>query len=144
MTTRAISSFDVTGWDQAPGGERAEAQGLLFSRATVKKAFQGDLVGESTAELLMCQADATDLTAGAGYVASERFEGHLGDRRGTFVLQHWGLSDATGQRTGGHVVPGSGTGDLAGLTGEVVIAVSAEGEHTLTLDYVMDRGAESP
>jgi hypothetical protein len=133
MPNRAISRFDVTGWDQMPYGDEGESPSL--SRATVKKAFRGDLTGESIAELLMCQADTSDLAAGAGYVASERVVGHLGDRSGSFVLQHWGVSHARGRRTGGHVVPGSGTGDLDGLTGTVEISVDAEGGHTLILDY---------
>ena len=134
MTTRAISSFEVTGWDQAPYGNGDDGPSL--SRATVRKKFGGDLEAESTAELLMCQADKSDLGAGAGYVASELVTGRLGGRAGTFVLQHWGLSGgAAGQRTGGHVVPGSGTGDLNGLTGTVEIVVDADGAHTLTLSY---------
>ena len=43
------------------------ARSLLV--ATVKKSFEGDLVGKSTAELLACQSNEKDLTAGAGYVA---------------------------------------------------------------------------
>ncbi len=132
----AVSSFQVTGWEQVPYDDGTA--GPAMSRATVKKAFEGDLEGESTAELLMCQADTSDLSAGAGYVASERVTGRLGDRDGTFILQHWGVSAAGTQRTGGHVVPGSGTGDLAGLTGDVVVAVDADGAHTLTLDYEID------
>ncbi len=134
MTIRAISSFDVTGWDQTRYEE--EVTGPELSRATVRKAFRGDLVGESTAELLMCQADPSDLSSGAGYVASERVVARLGGRAGTFVLQHWGLSGGGGpQKAAGHVVPGSGTGELAGLSGEVEISVDANGGHTLTLDY---------
>ncbi len=134
MTIRAISSFDVTGWDQTPYEE--EVTGPQLSRATVRKTFRGDLVGESTAELLMCQADPSDLSSGAGYVASERVVARLSGRAGTFVLQHWGLSGGGGpQKTAGHVVPGSGTGELAGLLGEVEISVDANGDHTLTLDY---------
>ena len=38
-------------------------------------------------------------------------------------------------RTFGHVVPGSGTGDLAGLAGEIEIDQADNGTHTLTLDY---------
>lgn len=134
MTMRAISSFDVIGWDQTPYEDQVEGPSL--SRATVRKKFQGDLSGESTAELLMCQADLSDLSAGAGYVASERVVARLGDRTGTFVLQHWGLSGGGGpQRTSGHVVPGSGTGDLTGLSGDVEISVDADGAHTLILEY---------
>ena len=134
MIMRAISSFDVTGWDQTPYED--ETDGPAHSRATVKKTFRGDMEGESTAELLMCQADTSDLSAGAGYVASERVSARLGDREGTFAMQHWGLSGGCGPpRTGGHVVPGSGTGELAGLTGTIEISVDAEGGHTLTIDY---------
>ena len=133
MTFHAVSSFDVTGWDQSPYGDEVEKP--FLSRATVRKTFRGDLVGESTAELLMCQADTSDLEAGAGYVASERVVGRLGTRAGTFVLQHWGLSGDGGQVTSGHVVPGSGTGELEGLSGTVAISVDDEGAHTLTLDY---------
>jgi len=134
MTMRAISSFDVTGWDQTPYEE--EVKGPRLSRATVRKTFRGDLAGESTAELLMCQADPSDLSSGAGYVASERVVARLGGRAGTFVLQHWGLSGGGGpQRTSGHIVPGSGTGELAGLSGEVEISVDADGGHALTIDY---------
>lgn len=134
MTIRAVASFDVTGWDPTPSGE--EVKGPQLSRATVRKAFRGDLVGESTAELLMCQADPSDLSLGGGYIASERVVGRLGGRAGTFVIQHWGISGGGGPpRTAGHVVPGSGTGELVGLSGEVEISIDAEGGHTLTLDY---------
>ncbi|MDX1578412.1 MAG: DUF3224 domain-containing protein [Gemmatimonadota bacterium] len=133
MTERATSSFDVTAWNQTPYGESDD--GPALSRATVRKRFEGDLTGESTAELLMCQADPDDLSAGAGYVASELVTGRLAGREGTFVLQHWGLSEGGSERTGGRVVPGSGTGDLEGLRGEVEIEVDAEGGHTLTLEY---------
>ena len=134
MAMRAVSSFEVTGWDQTPYGP--ESDGPSLSRATVRKAFSGDLAAESTAELLMCQADSSALDAGAGYVASELVVGRLGDREGSFVLQHWGLAGGgLPNRTGGHVVPGSATGELAGLSGEIEISVDASGAHTITLDY---------
>ncbi len=134
MTTRAHCTFDVTGWEQTLYDNPAD--GPRLARATVSKMFRGDLEGESTAELLMCQADPDDFAAGAGYIASERVVGRLGGRSGTFVLQHGGLGGAgTTERTFGHVVPGSGTGELAGLGGDVEISRTPEGKHTLTLDY---------
>lgn len=134
MSTRATASFDVTGWDESPYDEPED--GPRLARATVTKVFRGDLEAESTAEVLLCQRDASDLSAGGGYIASERVVGRLGGRSGTFVLQHGGLGGAgTAPRTFGHVVPGSGTGDLAGLRGEIEIRVDADGSHTLTLDY---------
>ena len=137
MAVRAVSSFEVTGWDQTPYG--GEGEGPSLSRATVRKAFSGDLDAESTAELLMCQVDPSALDAGAGYVASEIVVGRLGGREGTFVMQHWGLAGGgLPNRTAGHVIPGSGTGELAGLSGEIEISVDTDGTHTITIDYELD------
>jgi len=130
---RAVASFEVTGWDQ--GEPESGAGGPTLSHATVLKRFGGDLVAESEARLLMCQADVTDITAGAGYIAREVVRGALDGREGTFVMQHWGLSADGRERTGGQIVPGSATGDLKGLTGSVEIAVDGDGAHTLTIDY---------
>jgi len=140
VTTRIVATFKVTGWDQVAYDE--QAAGPRLARATVRKAFEGELAGTSTAELLMCQADPASLAAGAGYVASERFVGRLRERTGSFVMQHWGVrGDGGAPRTAGHVVPGSGTGGLAGLTGTVEIAVAPDGMHTLVLDCALAPGA---
>ena len=130
---RAVASFEVTGWDQ--GKAESDAGGPTLSGATVLKRFDGDLVAESEARLLMCQADVADIAAGAGYIARDVVRGALGGREGTFVMQHWGLSASGRQQTGGQIVPGSATGDLKGLTGSVEIAVDGDGAHTLTIDY---------
>ncbi len=129
----ATARFDVTGWDPTPYDQPAD--GPELSRVTIRKAFQGDLDGESTAEGLFCGMG--DPSAGAGYVVSERVTGRLGGRSGSFVIQHGGVvgSDVA-PRTFGHVVPGSGTGELAGLAGTVEID-RADGQHTLTLDYTV-------
>jgi hypothetical protein len=128
---KATASFNVTGWDPAPYDQPSD--GPELSRITIQKAFEGDLEGESTAEGLFCGMN--DPKAGAGYVVSERVTGRLGDRSGSFVIQHGGVMGPwSAPRTFGHVVPGSGTGDLVGLTGTVEID-QADGEHTLTLDY---------
>lgn len=140
MSTRIVSSFDITEWEEAPYD--APPDGPRLARATVRKTFQGDLEGESSAEVLLCQADPADLQAGGGYIASDRFTGRLGKRRGTFVFQHGGLGGAgEAMRTFGHVVPGSGTGDLVGLRGQAQVSRDSDGSHTLSLDY--DFGEDS-
>jgi hypothetical protein len=134
MSTRAVSSFDVTGWDEAPYDQ--PEGGPHLSRATVLKTFRGDLEGNSTAQLLMCRSDPSDLAAGAGYIALETITGTLEGRAGSFVVQHGGLSEPGGtQPMTSFIVTGSGRGELAGIRGTVEIAVTAEGAHTLTLDY---------
>lgn len=140
---QAISSFEVTGWDEEAYEERSHEPRL--SRATVTKRYRGDLDGEGAAELLMCQADAADYDLGAGYVASEKVSGTLLGKRGGFVMQHGGLSGGgSDPHTFGSIVPGSGTGALKGITGQVMITRDDDGKHTLTMDFTLgERAAES-
>ncbi|MCY3546762.1 MAG: DUF3224 domain-containing protein [Gemmatimonadetes bacterium] len=137
MGRRIVSAFEVTGWEETPYGE--EGEGPSLGEALVLKSYTGELEGVGRARLLMCRADPASNSENAGYVASERVEGRLAGKRGTFVLQHWGVvADGTPPRTAGHVVPGSGTDELAGLTGTMEIAVAEDGTHTLALDYELD------
>lgn len=128
MSTRATATFEVTGWEQTPYD--AGSDGVRLDRATVRKTFRGDLTAESTAELMMCLRG----DEGLGYIASERVVGRLGDRAGTFVIQHGGVQEDGEPRSFGHVVPGSGTGSLAGLCGTVTYRHDADGA-VFTLDY---------
>jgi uncharacterized protein DUF3224 len=102
------ATFEITGWDQ--DDYDAPAEGPPLTRATVRKRYDGALAGESVAELLTCGELA--------YTANERVTGTLDGRSGTFVLQHGAWEG--GQW--GFVVPGSGTGELAGLRGSVRMA----------------------
>jgi hypothetical protein len=101
------ATFEITGWDQETYDEPSD--GPPLTRATVRKRFAGALEGESVAELLTCGELA--------YMANERVTGSLDGRAGTFVLQHGAWEG--GQW--GFVVPGSGTGELAGLRGEALV-----------------------
>jgi hypothetical protein len=130
MPTVATAEFSITTWEPTPYDE--EVAGPKMTRTVVNKTFTGALTGSSVAELLTCES----ASGSAGYVAMERVEGTLDGRAGTFVIQHGGLFDAvTGKATPyGAIVPGSGTGELAGLRG------SAEYKHDdsgaiLTLHY---------
>ena len=134
MPNHAISSFDVTSWDETAYHETET--GPKLTRAVVGKTFSGDLEGASTAELLMCRANAAAAIKGAGYVAIEIIDGQLDGRKGTFVLQHGGVMvGAVPQNTFAYILPGSGTENLEGITGEAEIAVDKEGNHSLALSY---------
>jgi hypothetical protein len=115
-------SFEITGWDETTYD--APAEGPPLKRVSVRKRFSGRLEGTSTAELLIAGRE--------GYLASERVDGVLEGRRGTFVIQHGGVGD----HAFGHIVPGSGTGELEGLSGEAVFAHDEAGAR-LTLDYAL-------
>lgn len=129
MSIHTKSDFKIISWDQRPYDEPKEGSKLL--QTDVKRSFQGDIDAESTAVLLMCQAD----DGSAGYVATERVVGRIESRSGSFVMQHGGAV-AGGKVTDsfGYVVPGSGTGELQGLRGHCVWHHD-EHEATFALDY---------
>jgi hypothetical protein len=105
-----IADFEITGWDEEPE--------LTY----VRKRFTGAMEGTSVARLLTAGDDGR----GQGYVASEEVTATIDGRAGTFVLQHGGVVSANGEVLFqfGIVVPGTATGELAGLTG------TARYEHT--------------
>jgi hypothetical protein len=113
---QAKAEFKVTKWDQTEFSDVGD--GPAWARATVLKTFTGGLEGESRAELLL----AGKPEEGAGYIAQERFVGRLGDRAGSFDLQHGGAAwpDGTTSHQFGYVVPHSGMGELKGLNGTLV------------------------
>jgi hypothetical protein len=123
MGMRFTQNFEIIKWDQATYDE---SDGLELGRATVSKQFTGELVGTSSAELLTVATPAGP----AAYTAVERFSGTLAGRDGSFVMLH-GATAAEWAATGRIVTAG---GDLAGLTGTVVIEHDEEGPR-ITLDY---------
>lgn len=121
------TDFEVTGWE--PNVYDEPGEGPALARVTVRKTFRGVIDGTSVAEVL-----TADGPNGRGYVASERFAGAVDGRNGTLVFQHCGLDDGDAPYTFGHIVPGSGTGQLAGLSGEITFLHDASGAHvTLVL-----------
>lgn len=128
MTTRITVPFTITGWDQTPYDE--PTAGPALARATVRKAFSGELDATSVAELLLCAPD----DAHAGYLGQERVTGQLAGRAGTFVIQHGGIVDGQDQRPFGTIVPASATGALRGLRGTATFMHDADGAR-VQLDY---------
>jgi len=78
----------------------------------------------------------TDVKGSAGYVAMERVHGTLDGRSGTFALQHSGTMTRGEGQLSVTVVPDSGTGQLAGLSGTMSINI-ADGEHSYEFDYTL-------
>lgn len=78
---------------------------------------------------------AGDPTAGAaGYVALEFVTGQVDEAVGSFALQQFGqMIDGT-QKLLYEIVPGSGTGELKGISGTLEIEVVA-GLHRYDLEY---------
>ena len=133
MNQRATGSFDVKVVPQKPDTQIARAANL--SRLSIDKRFHGDLEGTSKGEMLALQ---TDVKGSAGYVALERVTGKLAGKQGSFVLQHSATmykGEADARIT---VVPDSATGELAGLSGKMLITVAEDGAHNYEFDFKLD------
>lgn len=104
---------------------------VTVGRMAIDKTFHGDLQARSRGEMLTA---TTGVQGSAGYVAIEQVKGTLNDRQGTFVLQHYGIMDRGQSRLILEVVPDSGTGELAGLSGQMTLRIE-DGEHYYELEY---------
>lgn len=129
MDGRASGTFTVKSWDENPIVE-LEGGGKL-TRASIGGVYTGDVEGESTAASVMCyRADGT-----ATFVSLERIAGRIDDRSGSFVLRGTGEYDGSMARATLSVVPGSATGELAGLLGEGMFEAPHGPEGKIRLEY---------
>jgi|SRR5579859_3407477 len=130
MTNHASGSFEVKMTPQKPDNPVAEAAN--FTRMSGEKQFHGDLEATGKVEMLASSPDAK----GSGvYVALERVTGTLKGRKGSFALYHTGIMNRGVPQLSIEVVPDSGTDQLVGLTGKMIIHIAKDGKHTYEFDY---------
>jgi hypothetical protein len=108
---RATAKITVRNSEAKPYDETA---GPALIEIRLLETFTGEMEGESPVRALQVLRE----DGAAHLVSMQRFTGKLGGRQGSFVLQGvefiaLGRIEATW-----FVVPGSGTGELAGLRGE--------------------------
>jgi len=133
----AAGPFDVKLAPQPLSGV-AEPSGL--GRMSLDKQFHGALQAASTGEML---AFRSATPGSAGYVAMETVRGTLDGRAGSFVLQHSSTLTRGEPTQSITVVPDSGTGELRGLAGRMVIDIAPDGAHAYRLEYTLPAGGES-
>lgn len=131
MTLHAKGPFDVKVLPQPPDEKVGHEK---IGRMALDKRFHGDLDAVSLGQMLAFMGDAKD---SGSYVAVERVDGTLGGKQGTFALHHLGIMDRGAQSLTIGVVPGSATGELAGLTGSMKIVVAPGGAHSYEFDYAL-------
>ena len=131
--TRASGIFEVKVNPQAMDDKTDASLG----RMSIDKQFHGDLEGTSKGEMLSA---STSVKGSAGYVAIEQVSGILNGRRGSFVLQHSGTMTRGEPQLTITVVPDSGTGQLVGLAGKMMIKIT-DGKHSYEFEYTL---AENP
>ncbi len=104
-----------------------------LSRMSIDKQIHGDLEATTHGEMI----SAGDPKQGAaGYVAMEMVTGTLNGKHGSFALQHSATMDERGPRMTVIVVPGSGTGELRGISGTFTIVIE-KGQHSYDLEYTL-------
>ena len=126
---RATAPFTNDRYDEEPYGE---GEGVELSRVHISRTFSGDLTGESRAEILITKSEG-----GGGYTGQDLITGTLNGKAGSFVIQHGGILGPDGVTNSGTIVPGTGAGELEGITGQATLLADEEGNHTLTIEYVL-------
>ncbi len=107
------------------------AIGPKLTRSSVMLTYEGELQGEGVLEELKISF------AGSASIFNgfQRFTGKLAGMEGSFILRHDGRF--VGGKTNANltVVPGSATGSLKGLRGEMKIRSFSEKEFPVTFNY---------
>ena len=124
----AQGTFDVK---TLPFAADDAISGTAIRRYSLDKNFHGDLSGSSTG-LMLGAGDPGKGTA--GYVAMEYVTAVLQGRNGAFALLHFGTMDSSGFQLNIAIAPGSGTGELIGITGSMQIK-NESGKHSYVLEY---------
>ena len=130
MNHHVQGPFDVKVLPRKADNPQAEKSGV--GRMSLDKQFHGALDATSQGEMLALRNEAGN---SGGYVAIERVTGTLDGRSGSFALQHSSTMHKGAQHQNINVIPGSGTGELAGLSGSMVIVIAEGGKHSYDFTY---------
>jgi hypothetical protein len=123
--------FDVTLAPQKIDNPQAQAAAL--TRLSIDKHYHGDIEGVSQGEMLACG----DGKQNGGYVAIEKVTATLNGRSGSFdLLHHAVMIRGVPQDWAVSVVPESGTGQLAGISGTLTIT-NRDDKHFYALQYTL-------
>jgi hypothetical protein len=124
QTANGTFTVDIS---QRPSDADTEGLGQMQLRKTWSGAIEATGWG-----LMISGGDPASGTA--GYVAMEVVQGTLDDRAGSFALQQFGTMRDGRPHLTYEIVPGSGTGELAGIGGTVELTIE-DGSHLYALTY---------
>ena len=128
-TIKGQFAIKATPLELGDAEKRLGAMRMMF-----EKHFSGTL--EANSIVVMLGLMKKDVGSG-GYVALERVEGILNDRKGSFCLQHSSSMNRGKPEQKINVIPDSGTDELVGLSGQMKIDV-VNGEHFFTFEYSLN------
>lgn len=107
------------------------AEGPALTMIHVEESFSGDISGEGTVEFLQ----ASQAGGPASFVGIERVTGTIAGKSGAFLLQDSGTVRSNIVSGEWFVIPGSGTGELAGLRGTGAFRANLGQNAQVHLDY---------
>jgi hypothetical protein len=129
---RATGTVESKSWEQTPYAAAAGHAPELAAASGVD-VYHGDVEGEGHWRgLTIAGPDGT-----GDLLSLQRMICVVGGRSGTFVLRISGTFDGTGSRANWEVAPGSGTGELRGISGTGGFETNGE-TTTYTLHYTLD------
>lgn len=131
MTKHARGAFDVKVIPQTDD----EPIDPTIGRMTLDKQYHGPLEGTGKGVML---TGGTDVEGSGVYVAIERVNGKLDGNSGAFLLQHGGVMTRGVPQLTIIVVPDSGTGELVGLAGTMMINI-VDGKHYYEFEYTITK-----
>jgi hypothetical protein len=132
--TRTRANAVITVHKYEPVAYYEPAEGPVLTKIHVEESFSGDIAGDGVVEFL--QAARAD--GSASFVGIERVTGTVAGRAGTFLLQDAGTVEGSIVSGTWFVIPGSGTGELAGLRGEGGFRANLGEGAQVHLDYWFD------
>jgi len=128
--TLANALFTMKNWYETPYGIADDGPKIAHAHST--NTYTGDITGESSANYVIFYPEET-VGVFRGY---EQIVGNVGDREGSFVLEHVGSWAGSTVTTSWTVVDGSGTEALAGISGSGGYVAKHEIPETpVTLEY---------
>jgi len=130
MTAHVEGTFTVASWEEDTYQDLAGKEKLTKARMGFR--LSGDLEGDLVSDALMYyREDGT-----AEYTGLQRFSGRIGGRSGACIMIADGGYDGGEARSTWRVIPGSGSGALAGLEGSGnSVAAAGQPGGTYSLDY---------
>ncbi|UMP01745.1 DUF3224 domain-containing protein [Amycolatopsis sp. EV170708-02-1] len=129
-----MNTFAMKNWEESVVSGAEGAPRVAYAHATLT--YSGLIEGESVLDYLLYYAGEGYDGGGTTSPGLERIEGSVDGRKGSFVIKHDTGFDTQGITSAFTVVEGSGTGELAGITGSGT-TTGTLGEPTMsyTLDY---------
>lgn len=115
-------------WDEKPYSETGKQKGTI---AHIDIELTGDLTGAAKTVYALAYTDGGKSAHYAGHLL---FDGTLGGKQGGFIIFESGTYGSDVAKSTWQIVEGSGTGDLAGISGSGSYAAT----HDKTVHYTVD------